>query len=389
MNENYSELQQKAAISEIQKANKTGITCQTILLIIIALAYLLELIKGNRTVGYTILVLAMCIIPIVLARLAYANKPTDELLIMMIIGIGFAVLYTIVLFTANNNLVFTYALPMLLICMLFNNVRFVYIVGVAIILENVFDVGYEIVIRKNTSAENIVSYEIQVLLMIMCVVFFVMINRVYGLFSEIRTARLTLEKNKINGILDDILGISKEMSDNVAGNATATYCENTNVINELQIPMVALGINNAVIAATPDGILVADKGLSDKLKDCVVDQRPMYEKRFWGEYKVLDYCVQENGENSLTKHLCISPGKHISYQTHKHRTEMWTVIEGSGKIIIEGEIKPIGRGNTACITPGMKHAIKADTELHVIEIQIGEELTEEDIDRLEFDWEGI
>ena len=215
MNENYSELQQKAAISEIQKANKTGITCQTILLIIIALAYLLELIKGNRTVGYTILVLAMCIIPIVLARLAYANKPTDELLIMRIIGIGFAVLYTIVLFTANNNLVFTYALPMLLICMLFNNVRFVYIVGVGIILENVFDVGYEIIIRKNTSAENIVSYEIQVLLMIMCVVFFVMINRVYGLFSEIRTARLTLEKNKINGILDDILRISKEMSDNV------------------------------------------------------------------------------------------------------------------------------------------------------------------------------
>ena len=215
MNENYSELQQKAAISEIQKANKTGITCQTILLIIIALAYVLELIKGNRTVGYTILVLAMCVIPIVLARLSYANKPTDELLIMRIIGIGFAVLYTTVLFTANNNLVFTYALPMLLICMLFNNVRFVYIVGVGIILENVFDVGYEIVIRKNTSAENIVSYEIQVLLMIMCVVFFVMINRVYGLFSEIRTARLTLEKNKINGILDDILGISKEMSDNV------------------------------------------------------------------------------------------------------------------------------------------------------------------------------
>ncbi len=183
--------------------------------------------------------------------------------------------------------------------------------------------------------------------------------------------------------------LTEEMADNVTGNATAAYCENTNVINELQIPMVALGINNAVIAATPDGILVTDKGLSDKLKDCVVDQRPMYEKRFWGEYKVLDYCVQENGDNSLTKHLCISPGKHISYQTHKHRTEMWTVIEGTGKIIIEGEIKPIGRGDTACITPGMKHAIKADTELHVIEIQIGEELTEEDIDRLEFEWEGI
>ena len=183
--------------------------------------------------------------------------------------------------------------------------------------------------------------------------------------------------------------LTEAMSEPVSGNAVASDCENTHVINELQIPLVALGVNNVAIAATPDGILVTDKNSSDKLKDFVVDQRPMYEKRFWGEYKVLDYCVQENGENSLTKHLCISPGKHISYQTHKHRTEMWTVIEGSGKIIIEGEIKPIGRGDTACITPGKKHAIKADTELHVIEIQIGEELTEEDIDRLEFDWEGI
>ena len=183
--------------------------------------------------------------------------------------------------------------------------------------------------------------------------------------------------------------LTEAMSEPVSGNAVASDCENTHVINELQIPLVALGVNNVAIAATPDGILVTDKNSSDKLKDFVADQRPMYEKRFWGEYKVLDYCVQENGENSLTKHLCIYQGNHISYQTHKHRTEMWTVIEGSGKIIIEGEIKPIGRGDTACITPGMKHAIKADMELHVIEIQIGEELTEEDIDRLEFDWEGI
>ena len=175
MNENYSELQQKAAISEIEKANKTGVICQTILLTIIALAYLLELIKGNRTGGYTLLVLTMCIVPCVLAWMAYKNKPNDEYLVMRIIGFGFAILYTVVLFTANNNLVFTYALPMLLICMLFNNVRFVYIVGIGVILENVFDVVYEIAVRKNTSAENIVSYEIQALLMIMCVVFFIMI----------------------------------------------------------------------------------------------------------------------------------------------------------------------------------------------------------------------
>ena len=112
----------------------------------------------------------------------------------------------------------------------------------------------------------------------------------------------------------------------------------------------------------------------------------MYEKRDWGEYQVLEYNVRPDGQNYLTKHLIIKPGQHISYQTHDHRTEMWTVIDGSGKIIIDGEISEIKHGYTACIGPGTKHAVKADTELHIIEVQTGDELTEDDINRLEWDW---
>lgn len=50
-------------------------------------------------------------------------------------------------------------------------------------------------------------------------------------------------------------------------------------------------------------------------------------------------------------------------------------------------MKQIGRGDVAVIKPGMKHAIKGITELHIIEVQIGDELTEEDIERLDWDWE--
>lgn len=180
--------------------------------------------------------------------------------------------------------------------------------------------------------------------------------------------------------------LTSAMSEEVAGNAVAADCVNTHIINELQIPLVALGVRNLAIAATPDGILVADKDSSDKLKDYVVDQRPMYEKRVWGEYMVLDYRIQENGENSLTKHLVIAPGQHISYQRHAHRSEIWTIISGTGKLIIDGVIKSIGSGDTAYIQSGTKHAIKADSELHIIEVQIGDELTEEDIERLDWDW---
>ncbi len=179
---------------------------------------------------------------------------------------------------------------------------------------------------------------------------------------------------------------TEAMSDQVVGNAVAVQCENTHVINELQIPLIALGVKNLAIAATPDGILVTEKRSSDKLKSYVSDQRPMYEKRIWGEYTVLDYRVQSDGHNSLAKHLIIIPGRHISYQYHVHRAEMWTFVDGTGKLIIDDIITEVGRGDTAYIKPGMKHAIKADTELHIIEVQMGDELTEEDIIRLDWDW---
>ena len=113
----------------------------------------------------------------------------------------------------------------------------------------------------------------------------------------------------------------------------------------------------------------------------------MYEKRVWGEYQVLDYRIHNDGQNYLTKHLIITPGQHISYQQHTHRTEMWTFVDGTGKLIIDGVITNVKRGDTAYIKPGTKHAIKAVDELHIIEVQIGDELTEEDIERLDWDWE--
>ena len=181
--------------------------------------------------------------------------------------------------------------------------------------------------------------------------------------------------------------LSEAMIDPVSGNATADDCENTHVVNELGIPLIALGIKNAVIAATSDGILVSDKESSPKLKDYVSSARPMYERRGWGEYKVLDYKLHEDGNNSLVKELIISPGQHISYQRHRHRTEIWTFTEGTGELILDGVVKEVHRGDVTVIKPGMKHAIKGVTELHIIEVQVGDELTEEDIERLDWDWE--
>lgn len=181
--------------------------------------------------------------------------------------------------------------------------------------------------------------------------------------------------------------LTEAMSDEISGKAVAVECDNTHVINELQIPLVALGGHNLAIVATPDGILVTDKEKSEILKEYVVDQRPMFEECIWGEYRVLDYRIEEDGQNYLTKHLIIHPGHHISYQRHEHRTEMWTFVDGTGQLILDGKTRTVRRGDVAYIKPGTRHAIKAEKELHVIEIQIGKELTDEDIERFDWVWD--
>lgn len=216
----------------------------------------------------------------------------------------------------------------------------------------------------------------------------------YSGYEKISIDYAVVEKEKSIGVIRyggawQDLGtwetLSGAMADACRGNAVCAECENTHVINELGIPLIALGINNAVIAATPDGILVTDKGKSAKLKDYVAQNRPMYERREWGEYKVLDYSVGSGESNFLTKHIVIGAGKHISYQLHRRRTEIWTVTEGEGTLVLDGKTKKLRRGDTAVIPPLSKHGIKAESDLHIIEVQLGDELTEDDIERFDFD----
>lgn len=183
--------------------------------------------------------------------------------------------------------------------------------------------------------------------------------------------------------------LTEEMSEyNIGLARQEEECENTHVINELSIPVLVLGAKDMVVAASPDGILISDKHKSSYIKPYVqeIGNRPMYEERRWGEYKVLDYNQYEDENKSLTKHLTIRAGKSISYQKHNHRDEIWTIVDGVGELLIDGHIRNVRRGDVAYIVKGQLHAMRATTDLQFIEVQIGMELAEEDIERFEWEW---
>ncbi len=185
--------------------------------------------------------------------------------------------------------------------------------------------------------------------------------------------------------------LTEEMETNQIGKGIIAASENTHLINELDIPVTVLGVSNAVIAVSPDGILVSDKAASPKLKEIVndIDQRPMYEERRWGWYRVLDYTKFKEGREVLTKRIGVSTGKNLSYQMHNHRSEVWTIIKGEGEFAFNGEIRRVKPGEVLEIPVGAKHGIKAMTDLEFIEVQTGAPLIEEDIVRIYMTWEEI
>lgn len=164
--------------------------------------------------------------------------------------------------------------------------------------------------------------------------------------------------------------------------------ENTHAVNELGIPVFCNGLKDVIVAASPDGIMVCDKQDSEKIKDYAnkLITRPMYEERRWGTYCVLDNAKYEDGTRSLTKSIHLNAGKHISYQLHHHRSETWTCVDGEGIFVLDGERRLVKRGDVMNIPLGHHHAIKAITDLTFIEVQIGNPLIEEDIERFEWKW---
>ena len=183
--------------------------------------------------------------------------------------------------------------------------------------------------------------------------------------------------------------LTDELHHHIIGNAvTGPRCTNTHVINELQYPIYVDGMEDTVIAASPDGIIVCRKKYTEDIKKAVdhLTPRPMYEERRWGSYRVIDDTTYADGRHSLTKSLTINAGKNISYQVHRHRSEAWTIVEGEGIFVLDGVERKVGPGETVVIPVNHYHALKALTTLTFIEVQTGNPLVEEDIERSEWKW---
>lgn len=177
--------------------------------------------------------------------------------------------------------------------------------------------------------------------------------------------------------------LTEAMDESTVGNAILNEtCENVHVINELDMPILCMGLKDVVVSASSEGILVSDKEQSSYIKPFVdkIDQQIMFAEKSWGSFRVLDV-----EEGSMTIKVTLNPGHSMNYHSHERRDETWTIISGKGKTIVDGMEQLVQAGDVITMQAGCKHTIIAETELKIMEVQLGKDISVHDKIKHELD----
>ena len=172
------------------------------------------------------------------------------------------------------------------------------------------------------------------------------------------------------------------------GDVITEDTENNMILGSNRL-IVAIGLQNMIVADTPDVLLIAEKGQSQKVKDIVNKLKKQNRKevnenltmyRPWGSYTIL-----AEGNGYKVKRITVKPGEKLSLQMHYHRSEHWTVINGTGKLTLDDKVIIFRENESTYIPIGVKHRLEnpGQLPLTIIEVQNGKYLGEDDIVRFD------
>ena len=170
--------------------------------------------------------------------------------------------------------------------------------------------------------------------------------------------------------------LTEAMEEKCIGNGIMNdKCENVHILNELDVPVLAMGLHDVIISASADGILVSDKEQSSYIKPYVDDivTQIMYAEKSWGSFRVLDV-----EPRSMTIKVTLNPGHSMNYHSHKNRDEVWVVLSGTGRTVVDGMEQQVKAGDVVTMQAGCRHTVFADSELKLMEIQLGDDITVHD-----------
>ena len=195
--------------------NKTAVVLFTILTSIIALAYLVQFIKGEAGLGLFLPVEILDLVPMILCWVIYKSNPESNL-IRHVIGVGYGLFYLVLcLISTNTVLVFVYALPTILLTGMFNDLKLSISSSVGVsVIAIIHAIKYASF--RNWEGGAVADLEIEILIMIVCSTFSFVVNRVIAQANEMKVKEINEAGEKSSQMLDSIMLISNEMADEVS-----------------------------------------------------------------------------------------------------------------------------------------------------------------------------
>lgn len=190
--------------------------------------------------------------------------------------------------------------------------------------------------------------------------------------------------------LDEV--VKKDENGNIfKGNIIDIGSKNTTILSGERL-IATIGLNDMIVVDTPDATLITPKVNAQSVRDIVEllkkngREEYLFHKKVerpWGNYTILD-----KGDGYKIKKIVINPGSRLSLQIHKKRSEHWVVISGIAKVTRDNETFFVESNQSTYIPPNTKHRLEnpGPLPLQIIEVQNGEYLEEDDIERLEDDY---
>ena len=205
---------------ELAKANAVAMNCHCLVCSIMSVAYFVEFLKGDRTLLYVLVTIVLAMAPVAGEFISY-KKMHDTKMIKHFVGIGYAILYTFVMFTTNNHFTFVYVIPMLIAITVYNDFKYSLPIEVGVVIVNVIQLALFFKRGIYTKAD-MASVEIQFFVIVLICGIQLYTSMVTERLNKCKLAEIKAEHEKTEELLMRIMDTSDKMTQQIAESAQKT-----------------------------------------------------------------------------------------------------------------------------------------------------------------------
>lgn len=203
----------KRRISDMQRCNKTAMLVYTIMTIALIAAYLIEVLKGSRTIGYYAVFCLLALVPYIICLLMYKQDNETEYVKYILSG-GFSIFYLYIIFTTTSPVAYTYALLIALVLLCYNQIWLTMGYMISVCVGNIAHVVW-LGIQGQLTSEELPNIEIRLISLVLYAIFIYMATKVVNQNNEAKMAEIEEEKERTEALMQQIMEVSERLTDDI------------------------------------------------------------------------------------------------------------------------------------------------------------------------------